>query len=103
MLPADHHPHDARWLRDQLAQIPASMRARVAQKYADRYSDIVSTERASGQPRRMIAAESTARRECNERLRLFIIKLLTQSSCVLTLTHTHKATRASNYSKRRKS
>ena len=57
------HPHDNKWVEEQLMLLPAPMRAAVARKYSKAYLDTLETNRSQ------IAAEGLARREANTRLR----------------------------------
>lgn len=51
------HPHDLKWVNEQLAQLPAALRYPTAKKYSDLYES------------------ATSRRECNTRLREYVDKI----------------------------
>jgi hypothetical protein len=62
------HPHDEKWVTEQLQLLPHSMRGGVMAKYALVHTEVLA--RFSGK----ICAESEARREANTRLREYIAK-----------------------------
>lgn len=57
------HPHDSKWVQEQLALLPSQMRDKVLEKYEAVYSHVASENAGK------IAAEGLARREANTRLR----------------------------------
>lgn len=57
------HPHDEKWIAEQLALLPAPMRDNIKAKYSLCYESKMAEN--AGQ----IAAEGLARREANTRLR----------------------------------
>jgi len=56
------HPHDAKWISEQLELLPDSMRAKVRDKYQAVYADVIARNEGS------VRAEGFARREANTRL-----------------------------------
>lgn len=69
-LPIRHHPDDARWLRDQLAQLPLRLRERAAAGYSAAYLSALEAEPMEHK------RENAARFSANSRLRLFVRKAL---------------------------
>ena len=57
------HPHDEKWIQEQLLLLPYSMREKISKKYSDTYLLILNERKGE------IAAESIARRLSNVRLR----------------------------------
>lgn len=57
------HPHDTKWISEQLALLPAPMRDKIASKYSTLYESILHENAGK------IEAEGLARREANTRLR----------------------------------
>ena len=57
------HPHDHKWVQEQLALLPSQMRDQVLKKYEAVYLQVVSDNAGK------IAAEGLARREANTRLK----------------------------------
>ena len=55
------HPHDAKWISEQLELLPDSMRAKVRDKYQAVYADVIARNEGS------VRAEGFARREANMR------------------------------------
>jgi hypothetical protein len=51
------HPHDLKWIKEQLQALPPTLRIYAAQKYSEAF------------------AKSQNRRECNTRLREYIEKI----------------------------
>jgi hypothetical protein len=60
------HPHDQKWIDEQLGLLPSPMRNKIADKYSQTYQGIIDAHAGE------IAAESLARREANTRLRLCV-------------------------------
>lgn len=70
MIPTHHHPDDARWLSDQLAQLPLRLRERAAAGYSAAYQAAYESEPMEHK------RENAARFAANSRLRLFVRKAL---------------------------
>lgn len=70
MLPERYFPHDERWIKEQLAQLPAHFRAVAVKMYAEVYLEVYS---ATEKPHQK---HGEARREANTRLRKYIERVL---------------------------
>lgn len=66
MLPANHHPHDAKWLAEQLAKLHTATAEKVARRYSDVYRQAYADEPVEHRK------DGMARREANSRLREFV-------------------------------
>jgi CRISPR/Cas system endoribonuclease Cas6 (RAMP superfamily) len=60
------HPHDKKWVDEQLAMLPARMRRSALDKYEAVYAETLAKNANS------IAAEGMARREANSRLMEYV-------------------------------
>ncbi|MFQ6245282.1 hypothetical protein ACLMPP_12495 [Yersinia enterocolitica] len=65
-MPTAFCKDDEAWIREQLLQLPPSLRRRVAVKYTAVYQETFDSEPVS------FRRENRARREANTRLRLFV-------------------------------
>lgn len=66
MLPRFYHPHDEKWIKEQMQRLPRPYRAVAASKYSKVYE---STYNAENRPH---IKHNAARREANTRLRKYI-------------------------------
>ena len=57
------HPHDEKWIAEQLALLPAPMRYKIMDRYSEAYQAVLLQHEGE------IAAEGLARRAANTRLR----------------------------------
>lgn len=57
------HPHDEKWIAEQLALLPAPMRENIKAKYSHCYESKIAENAGK------VASEGIARREANTRLR----------------------------------
>ena len=69
-IPTHHHPDDSRWISEQLALIPSSMRPGTAQRYSEAYQSAYDAHGGLA-----VFAEGPARREANTRLREFVSRV----------------------------
>ena len=60
------HPHDSKWVSEQIAQLPPQMREKTRARYSAVYAQVL-TENVGN-----IAAEGLARRHANTRLMEFV-------------------------------
>ena len=67
--PIDCHPHDKKWIYEELQKIPAVMRKGAIKKYSHAYRT------AHDEHPYEISKDGAARREANTRLRMFIDKI----------------------------
>lgn len=65
-MPVRYSPADAEWIQGQLKQLPPSLRAKIALKYAEVYEIEFNAEPVS------FRRENRARHEANVRLRRFV-------------------------------
>ena len=66
LLPEYHEPDDARWIKEQLERLPASLRQTVSSKYSACFKAVCDEHKGE------IAETNLARREANTRLRAVV-------------------------------
>jgi len=69
-LPKHHHPHDSKWIIEQLAKLPAHFRAVAIKAYSNVYLEVYN---ATEKPHQK---HGEARREANTRLREYVERVL---------------------------
>lgn len=70
-LPKHHHPHDSKWIVEQLARLPPAYRERATKAYSEVYEQVYVSVPLRHQK------HGEARREANTRLREYIERVLT--------------------------
>lgn len=65
-LPKHHHPHDSKWIIEQLVKLPPAYRERAIEAYSNVYLEV---HNATEKPHQK---DGEARREANTRLRRYI-------------------------------
>lgn len=70
MLPKHHHPHDSKWIAEQLIKLPPDYREHATKAYSDVYERVYSSVPLRHQK------HGEARREANTRLRKYIERVL---------------------------
>ena len=63
------HPHDKKWVDDQLRLLPFNLRARAIENYKRVFNEELKNNTG-------ISRENMARREANTRLRIYVEKVL---------------------------
>lgn len=71
MLPQKHHPHDARWISDQLRRLPHCKQGPICEAYSRAYLAAMQAEPEEHKK------ENAARFEANSRLRVYVKKVTT--------------------------
>ena len=66
------HPHDVKWFEEEIKKIPQNMRYFAEEKYKEVFRE--TYEKHEGK----ISQLNLARKEANERLRLFVDKVTTK-------------------------
>jgi hypothetical protein len=66
-----HHPHDRRWIQEQLKRLPHHLRGRALDGYDRVHRETLAANAGH------VDAEGFARREANKRLREYIDKINT--------------------------
>ena len=69
MLPANHHPDDAHWIREQLSKLPAAQRTQARDGYSAAYQVAHDAEPLEHKK------DNRARFAANTRLRVFAQKI----------------------------
>ena len=69
-LPKHHHPHDSKWIIEQVAKLPPAYRERAIEAYSDVYEQVYTNTAIRHQK------HGEARREANIRLRKYIERVL---------------------------
>lgn len=68
-MPAIFHPHDTKWISDQLSKASSAAREKAVEGYETVYRSALDDEPVEHKK------ENAARREANTRLRVFIEKI----------------------------
>lgn len=74
MLPKQYHPHDKKWLVEQISSLPVAYRSMASQGYEAVYRDEMA---AGGLPHRV---ENRARFAANSRLMNYVSAVLNKST-----------------------
>ncbi len=69
-LPKHHHPHDRKWITEQLARLPPLYRERAAQQYSKVFAEVFHATELRHKK------HNKARREANTRLREYVSRVL---------------------------
>ena len=67
-IPASTHPHDRKWVDEQLSKLDSSIRAHITRKYDEVFKN-------ARQERAHLFPEDVARFEANTRLRVYVQKV----------------------------
>jgi hypothetical protein len=77
MLPKHFHPHDKRWIGEQLQMLNPQLRGSTCQKYSDVYQKEFNVSKST------ISPEGDARFKANTRLRVFVGRIAGASQGVV--------------------
>lgn len=69
MLPANHHPHDAKWIVSKLLELPNDLRDKVCAAYSAAYAEAYDAEPVEHKK------DGAARRAANSRLLSFATRI----------------------------
>ena len=69
MLPANHHPHDAKWIASKLLELPHDLRGPVCAAYSAAHAEAYEAEPVEHKK------DGAARRSANSRLLSFVTRI----------------------------